>query len=243
MKMVGLYAVSFASDIEAEVKRIFRQQWEKSKATTVPEPENIALEKNEGKEIENGTVLYADLSGSTNMVQAKAAWFSAEVYRAYLYSAAQIIRNEGGVVTAYDGDRVMAVFMNDWPNTSAARCALRINYAVARIINPAIEAQYGAGTFTVKQVVGVDRSPLFVARTGVRGDNDLVWVGRAANYAAKLTEIGNDDPSFITGEVFDQLHDSAKHGGNPKQLMWRERQWSQMNNMRIYSSNWWWALP
>ena len=235
--------MSFATDTEAEVKRIFREQWETSKATTVPEPSDIALEKNEAKVIEDGTVLYADLSGSTDMVQNYKPHFAAEVYRAYLYSAAQIIRNEGGVVTAYDGDRVMAVYLGKTPNTNAAKTALKINYAVKKIINPAIAAQYGTTTsYTVKHVVGVDRSPLWVARTGVRGDNDLVWVGRAANYAAKLTDIANDADSFITGEVFDRLLDSAKYMPGTKTLMWSVRKWSNMNNMRIYSSKWTWSL-
>ena len=235
--------MSFATDVEAEVKRIFRQQWEKSKATTVPEPSDIALEKNEAKEIDDGTVLYADLSGSTTMVQNYKPHFAAEVYRAYLYSAAQIIRNEGGVVTAYDGDRVMAVYLGKAPNTNAATTALKINYSVKSIINPAIAGQYGTTiAYTVKQVVGVDRSSLWVARTGVRGDNDLVWVGRAANYAAKMTEIANDDASFITGEVFDRLSDSAKYKTGTTTPMWHERKWSQMNNMRIYSSDWTWPL-
>lgn len=235
--------MSFATDIEAEVKRIFRQQWETSKATVVPDPSAIALEKNEAKTIEDGTVLYADLSGSTTMVQNYPPRFAAEVYRAYLYSAAQIIRNEGGVVTAYDGDRVMAVFMGDAPNTHAAMTALKINHAVNKIINPAISAQYGSKiVYTVKQVVGVDRSSLWVARTGVRGGNDLVWVGRAANFAAKLTDISNDDPSFITGDVYDRLADSAKYKNGTTTPIWRERKWLPMNNMRIYSSQYTWPL-
>jgi class 3 adenylate cyclase len=235
--------LSFATDIEGEVKRIFRENWQTSKATTVPEPKNIALESNEAKEIDEATVLYADLSGSTNMVQNYKTHFAAEIYRAYLYSAAQIIKNEGGVVTAYDGDRVMAVYMGKTPNTDAARTALKINHAVRKIINSAIVAQYtDRFTYTVKQVVGVDRSALRVARTGVRGDNDLVWVGRAANYAAKLTEIGNDDASFITGDVFDRLADAAKYESGTTTPMWRERKWSQMNDMRIFSSDWTWGL-
>lgn len=235
--------MSFATDVEAEVKRIFRYQWATSKATAVPEPSDIALERNEAKLIDDGTVLYADLSGSTNMVQNYSPSFAAEVYRAYLYSAAHIIRNEGGVVTAYDGDRVMAAFLGQAPNTNAATSALKINHAVKAIINPAIAAQYGATiVYTVKHVVGVDRSSLFVARTGVRGDNDLVWVGRAANFAAKLTEIANDDASFITGDVFDRLADSAKYKAGTITPMWRDRKWSQMNDMRIYSSNWTWPL-
>jgi uridylate cyclase len=234
--------MSFASDIEGEVKRIFRENWTTTAATVVPEPKSIALESNVAKEIAYGTVLYADLSGSTKMVESQTSSFAAEVYRAYLYSAAQIIRNEAGSVTAYDGDRVMAVFLGDAPNTNAARCALKINHVVRNVINPAIAAQYGAEKYIVRHVVGVDRSPLFVARTGVRGDSDLVWVGRAANYAAKLTEIAGDDPTFITGEVFDKLHESAKIGGANRELMWRQRKWTPMNDMRIYSSAWFWKL-
>ena len=66
------------------------------------------------------TVLYADLSGSTRLVDTKKATFAAEVYKTYLACAARIVKNEGGAVTAYDGDRVMAVFINkDNKNTTS----------------------------------------------------------------------------------------------------------------------------
>ena len=42
----------------------------------------------------------------------------------------------------------------------------------------------------------------------MRNDNDLVWVGRAANYAAKLCAIREYDTTFITEEVFNVLLDA-----------------------------------
>ncbi len=36
----------------------------------------------------------------------------------------------------------MGVFIGDNQSTSAARCGLKINYAVREILNPAIKAQY-----------------------------------------------------------------------------------------------------
>jgi len=87
-------------------------------------------------------VLYADLAESTNLVDAHKAWFAAEVYKSYLHCASKIIRDEGGIITAFDGDRVMAVFIGDLKNTSAARSALKINHAVVNIINPAIKAKF-----------------------------------------------------------------------------------------------------
>ena len=133
-----------------------------------------------------GTVLYADLADSTGLVKKKSATYAAEVYKCYLHCAAKIIRHYDGVITAFDGDRVMAVYIGDSKNSNAARTALAINHAVLKIINPKIEAQYPGKGYTVRQSVGVDTGSLFVAKTGVRGSNDLVWVGMAANLAAKL---------------------------------------------------------
>ena len=59
------------------------------------------------------------------------------------------------MITAYDGDRVMAVFIGDPQSAPAARCALKINYAVANIINPALKVQYPKSTYQVKQVIGI----------------------------------------------------------------------------------------
>jgi hypothetical protein len=66
-------------------------------------------------------------------------------------------------------------------------------------------------------------------------------VGRAANYAAKLTGESDEYPTWITKAVFDLMADEAKFGGSPRQLMWKEWSWSKMNNIPVYSSNWKWT--
>ena len=228
-------------DLETEVAKIFRGQWTTRDGRVVPDPEDVGL-SNDGVTFSAATVLYADLSGSTRMVDKKTREFSAEVYKAYLYSAAKIIGSEGGEVTAYDGDRIMAVFLGDSKNTSAARCALKISFAVSHIVNPALKRQYSSTDFQLQQVVGIDTSQLMAARTGARGNNDLVWVGRAANYAAKLTELSPEWPTWISGDVYDGLHESVKTGGDPRRSMWEERTWTATGNMRIYRSGWWWSI-
>jgi class 3 adenylate cyclase len=177
--------MALEEELKAEVRRIFATNWDERDGRVVPEPEDVSLD-NEAVNFERATVLYADLRGSTSLVNANHWWFAAEVYRTYLYCAAKVIRDEGGEITAYDGDRVMGLFIGDMQSTSAARCALKINYAVESIINPALEAQYTSSSYQVQHVIGIDTSPIRAARIGVRGGNDLVWVGRAANYAAKL---------------------------------------------------------
>jgi class 3 adenylate cyclase len=226
-------------DLEKEISVIFKSKWEKRDGKTIPEPKDIKLSGNEGVRIK-GTVLYADLDGSTNMVDSYEPEFAAEIYKAYLYGTAKIINNEVGVITAYDGDRIMAVYIGNSKNTDAARTALKINYLVHQIINPLIKSLYSKSNFQVKQVVGIDTSDLLAAHTGVRGNNDLVWVGRAANYAAKLTSL-SEASSWITEEVFDSLDKSSKYSSE-NQIMWARRTWASMSGIIIYQSNWWWEV-
>lgn len=230
------------SSLEKTVKKIFREQWTTRKSDNVPSPENIVLGRNDAIEFDRATVLYADLSGSTSLVDTKTWYFAAEIYKAYLHCAAEIIRGEGGVITAYDGDRVMGIFVGAAQTTPAARCALKINYAVSQIVNPALKAQYPDTSVTVSQTVGIDTSAIRAARTGVRGDNDIVWVGRAANYAAKLTELKMTEKTFATENAYNHMLDEAKFGGSPRRAMWTPYLWSQHNNQKIYASSWWWSI-
>ncbi len=231
--------MGLSDDLTAEVKAAFVTSWEVQASTSPPAPEDLRLNANHAKDLETATVLYADLDGSTKMVDNYDWSFSAEVYKTYLRCASQIIRAESGVITAYDGDRVMAVFTGGSKNTSAVRCALKINYAVCNIIRPALKAHYPSKNFTLKHVVGIDTSRLRTARIGVRGDNDLVWVGRAANYAAKLTSLA-DKATWITQAVYDQMHKSVKISNGTN--MWEARLWTPMNNLFIYCSSYWWTI-
>jgi class 3 adenylate cyclase len=187
--------MALKEEIEKQVQSIFQSSWTVRPGRVVPAPKDVGL-GNDAVAFDSATVLYADLSGSTRLVDAESRELAAEVYKSYLYAAARIINSEGGSVTAYDGDRIMALFLGGSKNTSAVRCALKINYAVTHIVNPALAKQYPAAAYRIKQVVGVDTSPIMAARTGARGDNDLVWVGRAANHAAKLTELSTGHPTW-----------------------------------------------
>lgn len=231
--------MSFTEDLTKEVDEILRAKWETQNGEVVPEAEDIQLGNN--AVILKGTVLYADLVDSTGLVKNYKAHFAAEMYKSYLTCACRIIKKNEGMITAFDGDRVMAVYIGDYKNTNAATTALQINYAVQKIINPKILELYPKTSYTVQQAIGVDTGELFVARTGVRGSNDLVWVGKAANYAAKMCSLRSGNyVSYISLDVFNAMKDSAKYGGDPKKLMWDSYDW-QEQGVQLYRSSWWWS--
>lgn len=231
--------MALAEELSTYVKSAFAGRWETTTGRVVPEPAAIAL-GNTAVELESATVLYADIDGSTTMVDQQSWLVCAEIYKTFLYCAAKIIRFQGGFITAYDGDRVMAVYIGERKNSRAALTALQINWSVHGIINPLFAEQYPQNTYRLRHVVGIDTSKLHAARTGVRGDNDLVWIGRAANYAAKLTTLDSAFSTWITDQVFSSLAEDAKTYEGKS--MWEPCIWKTMSNMRIHRSTWRWPI-
>lgn len=238
MEVVGS-DMGLKEDLAEEVASIFRARWRVTNATVVPEANSVTF-GNEAKELEDAVVLYADLSYSTKLVDEKDWTFAAEVYKAFLHCAAKVIRSENGTITAYDGDRIMAIYLGDYKNTSAARTALKLNWVRINIINSLLKQQYSDANYEVRHVVGIDRSTLRAAKTGVRGENDLVWVGKAANHAAKLSSLSEPASSWITGAVYDRLADEARYARGEE--MWESRFWKGLPGRRIYRSVWAWKL-
>jgi len=230
--------MSLRDELEVEVEEIFSAQWQTRKGRTVPDPEDVQ-HGNHASELA-ATVLYADLADSTVMVDQQMFNVAAEVYKSYLVCAARIIKANGGSITAYDGDRIMAVFIGDRKNTSAAKSSLQITWAVNNIVNLGLVSQYGKAAYQVRHVVGIDSSVLRAARIGVRNDNDLVWVGSAANHAAKLSSITDSQSAvYISKPVYDVMHESVKLGGDPKRAMWTHL---TFDGRDIYRSSWQWSV-
>ncbi|MGM1051829.1 MAG: adenylate/guanylate cyclase domain-containing protein [Pseudomonadota bacterium] len=229
--------MALKDDLISRVDQIFSDRWCQRNGNRIPDADSVRMAND--AVIINAAVLYADMSDSTVLVDSRANWFAAEVYKSYLHCASRIIRSEGGEIASYDGDRVMGIFIGDAKCTSATRAALKINFARIHILNESLGKHYPDETYRVHHTVGVDRSELFAAKTGIRGSNDLVWVGTAANHAAKLCSLPNTHPTRITKEVYDFLPDSLKYSN--EKPMWKKMTWND-NGRTIYRSTYGWRL-
>lgn len=230
--------MSLKAELESKVKDIYGSQWTRRDGKVVPDDDDLKL-NNDGIDL-NLTILYADLSASTALVDNYKDWYAAKNYKTFLHCATKIIRSEDGYIRSYDGDRVMGVFIGEMKNTRAVRCGLKINWAVKNVIAPAKKAAYPKSTYVMKHVVGIDTSSVLAIRPGIRGSNDIAWIGQSANHAAKLSSMDASYPTWITDKVYDAIADEAKYSNGKG--MWEEMTWTAMNNRRIYRSTYWWSI-
>ncbi|ARO23748.1 adenylate/guanylate cyclase domain-containing protein [Rhizobium sp. S9] len=228
--------MTIADDINGNASSIFSSKWTVRDGNTVPEPADLKL-SNDAVYFKRATILYADLDGSTDLVEKKKWTFSGEVYKTFLYATSRLIRKHGGSIVSYDGDRAMGIFISNAQCNDAVSCALEINYAIKNIVQPAMKKGWSTD-FNIRHVVGIDTSEIRAARTGVRGDNDIVWIGNAANLAAKLTSLTADNPTWITNRVYHNLNDNQKLGSS-RESIWKKWSWPHHNNDEIYSSTYW----
>jgi len=172
------------------VDTIFETRWDVRDGEVVPETADVAL-KNGAVKL-NAVFLYADLAGSSR-IAATCPWgTTAKIIRAYLDVATRLIRAHGGRVRSFDGDRVMGVFIGDTPNSDASFCAREIDYSVEKIIGPKAHAAFASvrdNEIEIQHCVGIDVGVVRAVRAGIRNSNDLIWIGKAPSFAAKLSDV------------------------------------------------------
>lgn len=195
---------------------VLNTAWDVRDGQVVPETEDIKL-KNGAVKLD-ATFLYADLAGSSTLAKLCPWETTAKIIRAYLECSTRLIRAYGGHIRSFDGDRVMGVFIGDRKNTSAANCAREIFYVVEKIIGPAAVDKFKSvkdNGIKLKHCVGIDTGIARAVRAGIRDSNDLIWVGKAPSFAAKLSDVRTYPHSvYISSRSYKVMTDAAKKEGD-----------------------------
>ncbi|MGP6175365.1 adenylate/guanylate cyclase domain-containing protein [Corynebacterium sp. A21] len=186
---------------------IMKEPWNITDGTVIPKTEDVVM-KNGGRLVE-ATYVYADLADSSSIAQSLKKEAAAKIIRAFVNSSTRILRNFGGEIRSFDGDRVMAIYIGDDKNWNAVRAAFAINWAVLEIIRPAIKSNWtdGEDFYNISHRVGVDTGTSLIVRGGARNNNDLISVGGAPNIAAKLSDLKTGYSTHITERVRADLTD------------------------------------
>lgn len=206
--------MGWKEDLENWVDGHLDTQFEVRDGTVVPSTENVT---NKQAVKLDAAFLYADLAGSSDLARYCPWETTAKIIRAFLDTSTRLIRAYNGEIRSFDGDRVMGVFVGDSPRRHATRCAREIFYTVENILAPKATKKFQSisnNNIKLKCGVGVDYGTSRAVRAGIRNSNDLIWIGRPPNMAAKLSDIREYPYSvMIHKDVYDVLEDADKMEG------------------------------
>lgn len=137
-------------------------------------------------------VLYIDIRKSTNLNVIHKPVTLTRLYSAFVRSMVQAAQYFGGYVRNIVGDRVMVVFDKENCFNKSVNTAILLNTISKYIINKHFKNNQ------VKCGIGIDYGKMIVVKTGIvkQGKENqfyksLVWLGRPANIASKLTDVAN----------------------------------------------------
>jgi len=158
-------------------------------------------------------VLYIDIRRSTELSITHKPQTVAKLYSAFVRAMTKCARHFGGHVRGIIGDRVMVIFDCDDCFRKAVDCAILMNSTAQYVINK---------HFTRNDVqcgIGIDAGKMLVTKTGFRrrgyeqyNYKNLVWLGRPANVASKLTDIANKPAEGLTLDVVRVGYSNALSG-------------------------------
>ena len=92
---------------------------------------------------------------------------------------------------------------------------------------------------------GLDEGEIFAVRVGIRGINDVAWVGRCINTSAKLANtVTYPQPIAITRAVYDRLNNDRKFAEKDGEHMWSDERMQVIGgvNRAIRTTNYWWSI-
>lgn len=233
-------------DLVKGVNDYFSGSYEITEGTAIPNVEDIKLGKF-GRELEL-VMLFIDIRESTKIVDGFRRTTAARMYKSFLWGVTQIARANEGELRSFNGDGVLVAFIGKSKRTNATKAALQMSWFCKKVLKPKVE-EYFTNNNQLNGLdfdfgIGIDVGKVLVVRGGIKGENnnDLVWVGNATNYAVKLSSLGGDGYNvYVSEEVYKNMAESSKFGGDAKQNMWEERVWTKMDNMKVYRSNWTWT--
>lgn len=223
------------------VDTLFGTTFNEREGRVVPTTADVALK--DGAVKIDATFLYADLAGSAKLSSVCPWSTTAKIIRAFLDCSTRLIVKHGGEIRSFDGDRVMGVFIGDAKNSSAAICGREIHWAVRKIISPKARAKFDSvknNDIEIRSCSGVDTGNVRAVRSGVRDNNDLIWIGKAASFAAKLSDVRDTGyQTYISSRVYNKLNDKAKQDGDGNNA-WSTATFSFAGTTEnVYKSNHW----
>jgi adenylate cyclase len=197
--------LEFLRDLDEEVSMVVGSDFEIEVVNTEQVPnfddsyityDNLDTKKKRCKLLES-CVLYVDIRNSASISAAKQPKTLAKMYSSFVRSMIAAGRYYGGHVRNIIGDRVMIVFDRKDCFVKAVDTAILMNTVAQYVLNKRIKSlDFRCG-------IGIDYGKMLITKAGAirRGAEmefyrSLVWLGRPANIASRLTDLAHKKESY-----------------------------------------------
>jgi len=233
--------MALKEDLENKISSYFKEQYNVEETSIVPDTDYSKLTfGNKGLTAELA-FLFVDIRKSSEMHTTYGFANAARIYQSFHDICVRIITHFNGNIRSFDGDRVMGIFAGGSKCTNAVKSAMKIRWAVNKLLSPHLKQPIKIGC-------GIDFGKTLIIKVGKgRDDNnkDLVWVGQASNYAAHLSDIGNNT-IIISERTYNRMGASTKWANTDEktQNMWKYK-YLTLNNgkkIKVLESNWIWEM-
>lgn len=232
------------SDIEKKVREYLAGDYEIQDFKGIPTVEQVPFGR-VAKRVKL-CVLYIDLRRSTELLFLHQKQTAGKIHKAFLYTAAAIVLNEGGFIRGFKGDSLMALWPADYKEevSTCVRAAMKINWMLTQNLAEDF-ARYEAIDFGI----GIDWGTVLVLRAGIPRDtnnNDLVFMGECINYAVRIGEQAKSPYHVeISNSVYENLLDEEifhvpENGSGVN--MWNDGaiEWKGERRTTKITSYYWW---
>lgn len=193
--------------------------------SSVPHSDDTAItfpnldDKKQACKLIDTCILYIDIRRSTELNLSHKPATVAKLYSSFVRAMTKAARHFEGHVRGIIGDRVMVLFDTEDAFTNALKCAFLMNSVSKYVINKHFKAN------EVTCGIGIDCGKMLVTKTGIRKNGqqrqnykNLVWLGRPANVASKLTDLANKKKE---GALIDTVHAAFQTSYGADDFNWR----------------------
>ncbi len=233
--------MALLDDLKNKVSTYFNEPFEVEETTIVPGTDYSKLTFGNKGLVSEFSFLFIDIRKSSELHDKYGYANAAKIYQSFHDICLRIIEAFDGKVRAFDGDRIMGVFAGGSKRTNATKAAMKIRWAISNILNLNLKEGLNIGC-------GIDVGKTLITKVGKGRDvnnNDLIWIGKACNYASHLTQSAYNT-IIISESVYDRLSAEAKYkDADTNQVnMWTLKQITLKNKtiINVYESTYTWRL-
>jgi len=231
--------MALLDDLTNKINTYFAEKYEVQETTIVPSTDYSKLTFGNNGLTSELTFLFVDIRKSSLLHDTYGYIVAAKIYQSFHDINVRIINSRDGQVRAFDGDRIMGVFAGDRKNNNAVEAALNIRWAVSNILNKKLKPEYA-----INIGIGIDTGKTLITKVGKGRDisnNDLVWVGKACNYASHMCN-ESENKIYVSPTVYNKLDETNKTSGG--RSMWENINMKLKNDKLVscYRSSYTWSV-